>query len=63
MTQSGFRARETDVFQTSVNVRGGQTVEFDLTYQEILNRVHGLYKHTVNVINSNVRHEIWSSES
>jgi len=43
------KPRETDVFQISTNVAPGETVFFNLTYQEVLKRVHGLYRHVLNV--------------
>jgi uncharacterized protein YegL len=46
------KPRETDIFRTSVNVRGGGKVEFDLTYQEVLQRRHGVYKHIINVLST-----------
>lgn len=49
-----FRARETNVFDISVNVGGKESVQFELTYQEVLQRVHGVYKHTVNIATKQV---------
>uniref|UniRef100_A0A915J7Q7 Inter-alpha-trypsin inhibitor heavy chain H3-like n=1 Tax=Romanomermis culicivorax TaxID=13658 RepID=A0A915J7Q7_ROMCU len=43
------RPRETNSFQISVNVGANESVTFNLTYQEVLKRVHGVYKHVINV--------------
>jgi uncharacterized protein YegL len=37
------------VFDVSINVGAHESVSFNLTYQEILQRVHGVYKHTINI--------------
>ncbi len=44
-----LRARETNVFAISVNVAAGQQVQFKLVYEELLQRVRGVYKHYINV--------------
>ncbi len=36
-------------FEISVNVAAKQSILFNLTYQEVLKRVHDVYKHIVNV--------------
>uniref|UniRef100_A0A915K1V8 Uncharacterized protein n=1 Tax=Romanomermis culicivorax TaxID=13658 RepID=A0A915K1V8_ROMCU len=42
------KPRESNIFQISVNVAAESKVTFNLTYQEILQRVHGVYKHVVD---------------
>lgn len=37
------------MFQISVNVAANSKTVFNLTYQEMLKRVHGVYKHIVNL--------------
>lgn len=44
-----LRPRETNIFQISVNVAANSKAVFNLTYQELLKRVHGVYKHIVNL--------------
>jgi hypothetical protein len=44
-----FSARETNMFDISVNVGANEKVTFNLTYQEILQRVHSVYKHVINM--------------
>lgn len=44
-----FRPRETNTFTISVNVAAQSKAIFNLTYQELLKRVHGVYKHIVNL--------------
>jgi hypothetical protein len=38
-----------NTFDISVNVGVSESVTFVLTYQEVLTRVHGLYKHVVSL--------------
>ncbi len=44
------------MFETSVNVRKGGKVLFNLTYQQVLTRVHGVYKHVINIVSTQVTH-------
>lgn len=37
------------MFEISVNVAAYDKVVFNLTYQELLKRTHGVYKHVINL--------------
>uniref|UniRef100_A0A914W5Z2 Uncharacterized protein n=1 Tax=Plectus sambesii TaxID=2011161 RepID=A0A914W5Z2_9BILA len=41
--------RATNVFEISINLAAHSKINFNLTYQEVLRRVHGVYKHIINV--------------
>ncbi|KAH9492205.1 Inter-alpha-trypsin inhibitor heavy chain H3 [Bulinus truncatus] len=41
--------RDSNVFVVSVNVAAGSTVSFSLTYQELLQRKHGVYEQQIRV--------------
>jgi len=43
------KARETNSFQISINLAPHESVRFNLTYQEILKRVQGVYRHVLNI--------------
>ena len=42
-------ARDSNRFTVSLNVEPLQKVTFNLTYEELLTRTSGLYKHTMNL--------------
>lgn len=37
------------MFTTKVNIGAGKRIAFELTYEEVLSRAHGVYKHVVNI--------------
>jgi hypothetical protein len=44
-----FRPRHTNRFSVDVNVAGESKVTFNLTYQELLERVYGEYEHIIYI--------------
>ena len=46
---TGFRIRETNQFEVSVNVASGDKVTFNLWYQEVLQRRLGVIEQVINI--------------
>ena len=44
-----IRERESNNFEVTVNIEAGKEVEFDLEYQEVLQRRLGYYEHVINI--------------
>lgn len=55
-----FSKRDTSTFEVSTNLAARSKVTFNVTYQEVLRRVHGVYKHIINVRPEYVR--LWHLE-
>lgn len=48
-TAAHVSARDADRFSVAVNIEAQSKVSFNLTYEELLQLTHGLYKHAINI--------------
>ena len=44
-----FRSRDSNIFKVAVNVAARSKIDFNLTYQELLQRRFGVYEHVINI--------------
>ena len=44
-----FRSRDSNIFRVVVNVAARSKIDFNLTYQELLQRKLGIYEHVINI--------------
>ena len=43
------RSRDSNIFKVAVNVAAQSKIDFNLTYQELLQRRFGVYEHVINI--------------